>query len=168
LSSAKRTKSRLISSFRRENGVWLMPDKWRVMAKTIRLGVLTICASFVIAAPAYGALIRWTPEKVEAKLKADSPIAGGGEVGNAVLSADCQGLGKVSRAFVRFECNVRYGGSNGSYRVNVRLRVQQIGSGKLCISALQLDPGRVPAQPWRVPPDAIITRLFRPEKVCTV
>ena len=139
---------------------------------TIRIGVrilLVVFAVLVIAAPAYAALIRWTPEKVEAKLRADSPIAAGGEVGNAVLLADCQGLGKgVQGKYVRFQCNIRYGGSNGSYQVNLRLRLQQVGSGKLCISALQLDPGRVPAQPWRVPPDAIMMHLFRPEKVCTV
>jgi hypothetical protein len=89
------------------------------------------------------------------------------EHAHAVLVADCQGLGKgLGGKFVRFQCNVLYGGSNGSYQVKLRLRVQQIGSGKLCVSALQLVP-RWALPPWRVPPDEIITRLIRPEKTCT-
>jgi hypothetical protein len=140
------------------------------MAKTIRLAVITMCAAFVIAVPAYGAPIRWTPEKVEATLKADSPIARGREAGNGVISAHCFGLGKgLNGKFIRFQCgNVRYRHSNGrSKQIDVRLRVQQIGVGKLCILALQLESGQVPPPPWRVAPDPVITRLFRPEKVCT-
>lgn len=131
------------------------------------IAVLVMCAAaFVIAAPAYAAVIRWTPDKVEAELKANSPLAGGGEVGNAVLRADCQGLGKGLRGkYARFQCKVRYRGSNGSYQVNLRLRVQQIG-GRLCVSALQLVPGGT-LPPWRFPPDEIIGRYIRPEKVCT-
>jgi hypothetical protein len=115
--------------------------------------LLVMSAALVIAAPAYSALIRWTPEKVEAKLKAQTPMNG-----SAVLLADCQGLGKgVKGSFVRFQCRVQ--GDSEVY--NLRLRVQQIGSGKLCVSALQ--SATKGTWPWVLPP----ARLIRPEKICT-
>lgn len=140
----------------------------------IRIGVLAVCAAFVIAAPAYGALIRWTPEKVEANLKADPPIGGG----TKVRDVDCQGRGAAllrggPALYRRFYCRMTLRKRNAAAQlnatgINLRLRIQQIGSKRLCVSALQLVfPGEKAPKPWNVLPDKIFAQVIRPEKTCT-
>jgi hypothetical protein len=141
--------------------------------RTIRLVVLVMCAAFVITAPAYGALIRWSEDRVEANLEADSPTGGG----TKVRDVDCQGRGAAllrggPALYRRFYCRMALRKRNGAAQrgatgINLRLRIQQIGSGRLCVSALQLVyPGEKAPKPWNVLPDKIFAQVIRPEKVC--
>ena len=119
-------------------------------------------------------VIWWSADKVEAKLTAESPIAGGTEV----RDVHCRGhratlLRGGPALYGRFYCGMalrkRSGAAQrGAAFINLRLRIQQIGPGRVCVSALQLAfPGETTPKPWNVLPDKIFAQVIRPEKTCT-
>jgi WD40-like Beta Propeller Repeat len=122
----------------------------------------------------HAGVIWWSADKVEARLKADSPIAGG----TKVRDVGCQGRGAAllrggPALYRRFYCGMALRKRNGAAQrgaafINLRLRIQQIGSGRLCVSALQLGfPWETAPKPWNVLPDKIFAQVIRPEKTCT-
>ena len=122
----------------------------------------------------HAGVIWWSADKVEAKLTADSPIAGG----TRVRDVHCQGhraalLRGGPALYGRFYCGMALRKRNGAAQqgaafINLRLRIEQIGSGRVCVSALQLGfPGETAPKPWNVLPDKIFAQVIRPEKTCT-
>ena len=133
------------------------PIAWQPIPKTQHAGV-----------------IWWSTDKIEARLKAASPIT----EGTKVRDVHCQGRGAAllrggPALYRRFYCGMALRKRNGTAQrgagfINLRLRIQQIGSGRLCVSALQLGfPGETAPKPWNVLPDKIFAQVIRPEKTCT-
>lgn len=105
-------------------------------AVALKWGTVAVLAA-VLAGPATAATKpkpwQWTPQKVEKRLAASSPIVGG-DISGDILEAHCVGKGRgVAGRFSRFVCTTRWGNTNGSYRSTLTVRILPRGTGKLCI-----------------------------------